>query len=156
MASPRPKPTVLKLLEGNPGKRPLNKKEPKPARALLACPYYLKSDRIAYNEWNRIVPQLYKLGLLTAVDHTALELYCSQYSIYRKAIKEIQTEGLTTNNIRDGFKALPEVAIAREAAKTIKSLCIEFGLTPSSRSRISLPGESRDEDLMENLLSVKR
>lgn len=151
MASPRPIPTALKLINGNPGKRPLNKKEPKPDNALLICPKYLQCDTVAYNEWNRLVPELYKLGLLTNIDQTVLELYCSQYSIYREAIKQIQKEGLTTNNIRDGFKALPEVAIARESAKTIKAIAIEFGLTPSSRSKISLPGESL-EDEFEKLL----
>lgn len=156
MASPRPKPTALKLIEGNPGKRPINKNEPMPDKALLICPYWLKSDKVAYNEWNRIVPELYKLGLLTTVDQAALELYCSQYSIYRQALKDISNEGsLTTSNIRNGEKALPQVAIAREAAKTIKALCVEFGLTPSSRSRISIPGENPDDE-MEKLLSVKR
>ncbi|MEQ8198694.1 MAG: phage terminase small subunit P27 family, partial [Clostridiaceae bacterium] len=28
----KPKPTAIKVLEGNPGKRPLNKNEPKPEK----------------------------------------------------------------------------------------------------------------------------
>jgi P27 family predicted phage terminase small subunit len=152
MAGRKPKPTELKILNDNPGKRPLNKNEAKPKKALLICPDYLAEDKIAFDEWNRIVPELYKLNLLTCIDQTALELYCSQYSIYREAIKAIREEGLTTRNIRDGFKALPEVAIAREAAKTIKSLCVEFGLTPSSRSRIILPGEEDPDEEFGDLL----
>lgn len=150
MASPRPKPTALKILEGNPGKRPLPKNEPKPEVAIIPCPAYLKSDRIAYNEWNRIVPELYKLGLLTNADKVTLEIYCSQYAIYRRAIRELGTDLITTN-IRNGDKANPAAAIAREAAKTIKAIAIEFGLTPSSRARISLPSESIDDEL-ENMI----
>lgn len=146
MVGRKPKPTQIKILNDNPGKRPLNKNEPKPKEELLQCPYWLKKDRLAYNEWKRIVPELYLLRLLTTIDRVALELYCSQYSIYRQSMEIIRKEGLTTNNIRDGFKAIPEVAIAREAAKTIKALCIEFGLTPSSRSRIVLPGGDLDDE----------
>lgn len=146
MASPRPKPTALKIIEGNPGKRPLNKNEPKPEVALIPCPDYLKEDDIAYEEWERIVPELYKLGLLTNVDRAMLELYCSQYSIYRNALKIIKEKGIATANVRHGDKAHPATQVAREAAKIIKAIAIEFGLTPSSRGRISLPSDSIDDE----------
>jgi len=146
MASPRPKPTALKIIEGNPGKRPLNKNEPKPEIALVPCPDYLKEDDIAYEEWKRIVPELYKLGLLTNIDRAALELYCSQYSIYRSALEAIKEKGITTVNIRHGDKAHPATQVAREAAKIIKAIAIEFGLTPSSRGKISLPSGSIDDE----------
>jgi len=154
MANPRPKPTALKILEGNPGKRPLNKREPKPELALIPCPEYLKKDKIAYAEWNRIVPELYKLGLLTTVDRAALELYCSQYSVYRRAMETLNVEGLISKNARKGDKANPAALIAREAAKVIRSIAIEFGLTPSSRCKIQVPGQDIDDE-MERLLSKK-
>jgi len=146
MANPRPKPTALKILEGNPGRRPLPKKEPKPALALMPCPQYLKADSIAYEEWNRIVPELYNLGLLTKIDRAALELYCSQYSIYRQSFETLNSEGLITTNIRNGDKAHPSAQTAREAAKIIKAIAVEFGLTPSSRARISVPSEAVDDE----------
>jgi P27 family predicted phage terminase small subunit len=146
MVGRNPKPTTLKILEGNPGKRPLPKNEPKPEIDLIPCPDYLKDDAIAYEEWNRIVPELYKLGLLTKVDRAALELYCSQYSIYRDALKQIKEDGLITTNIRNGDKAHPAAQIAREAAKIIKAIAVEFGLTPSSRGRISLPSDTIDDE----------
>lgn len=142
----KPKPTNLKILNGNPGKRPLNKNEPKPDLSLLTCPEYLAKDKFAFDEWNRIVPELYKLGLLTNIDQVSIEIYCSQYSIYRQALDIINSEGLITTNIRNGEKAHPATTTAREAAKIIKSICSEFGLTPSSRGRISLPGENLDEE----------
>ena len=152
MASPRPKPTVLKIIEGNPGKRPLNKKEPKPQVSLTPCPAYLKKDKIAYSEWNRISGELYKLGLLTNVDRAALELYCSQYAVYRRALRDIEQKGLITTNIRKGDKANPATQIAREAAKMIKAIAVEFGLTPSSRARISLPNEKSSDAEFEGLI----
>ena len=37
----KPKPTAIKELEGNPGKRPLNANEPKPERKAPRCPGWL-------------------------------------------------------------------------------------------------------------------
>lgn len=159
MVGRKPKPTKLHILNGNPSRLNLKEKiknEPKPEGALIVCPDYLVEDEIACTEWNRLAPELYKLGLLTIADQIAFELYCSQYSIYREALLIINKEGLTTNNIRDGFKALPEVTIAREAAKSIKSLCAEFGLTPSSRGRMSITPDKPDESPMKKLWNRKR
>ena len=151
MAGRKPKPTNLKVLEGTRKDR-INQNEPKPKTALLACPDYLKKDEVAYGEWNRIVPELYKLGLLTVADRTALELYCSQYSIYRKALKELDEEGITSINIRNGKKANPATQIVRESAKLIKAFATEFGLTPSSRGKMQLPSEDDDMEF-ENLIN---
>ena len=41
MAGRKPKPTAIKELEGNPGKRKLNKKEPKPEKGMPVCPEWL-------------------------------------------------------------------------------------------------------------------
>ena len=38
MAGRKPKPTAVKKLEGNLGKRKLNSKEPVPAKGMPACP----------------------------------------------------------------------------------------------------------------------
>ena len=44
MAGRKPKPTAVKKLEGNPGKRKLNMKEPVPAKGMPACPDWLMPD----------------------------------------------------------------------------------------------------------------
>ena len=41
MAGRKPKPTALKKLEGNPGKRKLNTKEPVPGKGMPDCPKWL-------------------------------------------------------------------------------------------------------------------
>ena len=41
MAGRKPKPTAVKKLEGNPGKRKLNTKEPVPAKGMPDCPEWL-------------------------------------------------------------------------------------------------------------------
>ena len=40
----KPKPTAMKVLEGNPGKRPLNFAEPHPEKKLPDCPEWLEDE----------------------------------------------------------------------------------------------------------------
>jgi len=66
----KPKPTHLKLIEGNRGKRPLNLKEAKTIPALPDPPPHLTAD--ALEEWHRVASWLHKIGLLSEVDRAAL------------------------------------------------------------------------------------
>ena len=52
MAGRKPKPTAVKKLEGNPGKRKLNTKEPIPAKGMPACPDWLMPE--AKKEWESL------------------------------------------------------------------------------------------------------
>ena len=52
MAGRKPKPTAIKKLEGNPGKRKLNTKEPIPAKGMPECPQWLLAE--AKKEWERL------------------------------------------------------------------------------------------------------
>lgn len=82
-----PKPTHLKVLEGNPGKRALNKNEPRPQAKIPSCPKHL--DKEAKVEWKRISKQLLLLGLLTEVDRAALAAYCQAWSRWIYAEEKI-------------------------------------------------------------------
>lgn len=62
----KPKPTALKKLEGNPGKRPLNELEPMPRVSMLRCPNWLEPE--AKKEWRRLAPVLIDAGILTGAD----------------------------------------------------------------------------------------
>jgi phage terminase small subunit len=74
----RPKPSLLKLVTGNPGKRPVNRAEPKPASGgLPTTPGELADE--SKIEWRRVAQALHRLGLLTRVDRAALAAYCQVY-----------------------------------------------------------------------------
>ena len=72
---PLPKPAALKVLEGNPGKRPLNLEDGVNPRIEIPTPPRHLS-REARKEWKRITPLLEELGLVSGLDRTALALYC--------------------------------------------------------------------------------
>lgn len=142
-----PKPTVLKVLQGNPGKRPLNTNEPKPQPIAPKPPSWL--PREAKREWKRLAPELEKLGLLTIVDGTAFANYCLAYARLREAEETIKREGMVITTEKGYKMPHPAVKIAEKAQQIIKAFCSEFGLTPSSRSRMSLPTRNEDDEYEE-------
>ena len=75
----KPKPTALKVLEGNPGGRPLNPNEPKPAKKAPRCPAWLEDE--AKKEWKRMGKTLEQMGLLTEMDMAAFAGYCQAYAV---------------------------------------------------------------------------
>lgn len=143
MRGRKPLPTAVKELRGNPGKRALNKSEPRPKAALPRAPRFL--DPIAKVEWRRVGRELFEVGLLTRVDRAALAAYCQTYSRWVQAEKEIVDDGLTVRGAQGQVVKNPVVTIAEKALEQMKVYAIEFGMTPSSRSRIKLPDQKEDD-----------
>lgn len=144
---PRPKPTRLKELAGNPGKRPLNRGEPKPKAGVPTPPSHL--DGTARREWKRISQQLAACRLLTAVDRTALALYCTAYSRWAEAEKQVREVG-TVVRTKNGYPVLsPYLIVANKAMEQLTRLLAELGLSPAARTRISIAGPSSENDSAE-------
>ena len=141
MASPKPKPTALKILQGNPGRRPLNKREPKPKKS-LRCPAGL-SPR-ARTEWRRLAPELFRLGLLTMADQVIFAMYCETSSVFFGARKKADYEK------RNGAMISME-----KAWGNARSFAALFGLSPSDRVRLTAATEE-DDDLDEFLFGIQQ
>ena len=148
----KPKPTALKVLEGNPGKRPLNDREPVPPKGTLKCPAWLLPE--AKKEWKRLAPALEAMGVLTMADLTAFAGYCQAYARWREAEEFITQHGSIFRTPSGYVQQVPQVSIAQTYLKIMNKFAEQFGLTPSSRSRIIAsdggPADAADE--MENLL----
>jgi P27 family predicted phage terminase small subunit len=135
---PAPKPSALKLVQGTyrPDRAAAN--EPQPERVTPSCPTWLDAE--AKREWRRIVPELETLGLLTRIDRAALAAYCQSYSEWWAMERAIREKGRTQTNAMSGVvSARPEVGMRDRALTQMKAFLTEFGLTPSSRSRVSVP-----------------
>lgn len=152
MAGRKPKPTAVKKLEGNPGKRKLNKKEPVPAKGMPECPDWLLPEAKA--EWERLCVQLSEMGVLTEIDMAAFAAYCQSYARWKEAQEHIDEEGSTFATDKGYQQQTPWVGIANTNQKLMLSAAAEFGLTPSARSRIMAASGAikDDEDEMEALL----
>lgn len=149
---PPPKPTAIKILEGNPGKHPLNENEPKCREQAPAEPPEWLED-VAAAEYRRVHPLLQAMGVLTKVDTAALEAYCDAYSMMVRAAEIIKIEGFTYMSDSGQIKPRPEVGIKAQASQIVRQFCIEFGLTPSARGRMHSGNEGGEDDGMERLLN---
>lgn len=138
MKGPRPVPTQLNKIRGNPGKRAVNKQEPKsvPVSADVPPPEHL--GEIASDTWKQMVAMLAGSRVITELDLMALELYVTAYQTYREAHMKLAEEGPIVVSPRSGYPVQsPHLGIANVAHGQMVKLAAEFGLTPSSRSRIT-------------------
>jgi len=142
MRGPTPRPTALVVLEGNPGKRAINRSEPKPRMKAPACPGHL--DEQAKVEWKRLVPIIHHMKLLTEADYIALANLCMAYSRMVRAEKKLAEGGLLYKTQSGYVQQSPLLSVINSSVETITKLCREFGLTPSSRSRIQLQSKDRE------------
>ena len=129
-----PTPVKLRVLNGNPSKRPIpNAPEPKVEK--LSAPAYL--DTNAKSEWRRITPELAKLGLLSKMDRSALAGYCQAWSDFRRARRHLVKDEDFVQATTGGGAASAWKRLSDEALKQIRQFCAEFGLSPAARVRLA-------------------
>lgn len=132
----RPKPSVVRDLQGNPGKRAINHDEPKPKIKTPSAPAYL--DGQAKIEWKRITKQLKPLGMLSELDRAALAGYCQAVSEQRHALREMAKHGRYCTNARGDWVRAPWVLTYEKASDAIRKFAAEFGMTPAARTRVAV------------------
>lgn len=157
-AGRKPLATADKKLRGNPGKAKLNDQEPEPelVTEMPAPPDFL--GKYAVESWNKNGPVLIELGLLTESDMELFASLCQAFHVLVEASLEINEKGMTIIGAR-GRVRNPALATFAAAQTQHRALSAEFGMSPSSRSRIKVPdadgpglegfeqGASPDEDV---------
>ena len=141
----RPKPTALKLIEGNRGRRPFNKREPKPRPVVPKCPRHLNDA--AKVEWKKIAKTLHKLGLLTEIDGGQLALYCQAWGRWIEAEDALKKHGTVIKSPNSGWPIQsPYLAVANKAMEQMQRALSEFGMSPASRTRVRGADISAEDD----------
>ena len=147
MASPKPQPVALKLLQGRGNGTDSGGRKvadvPKFKRLPPTAPEWLPPAAAA--EWERIVPELARLELLKPVDRAALTAYCLAWDRLVEAQKIINDEGVLGKNSQ-GVVRNPAVAVAESASKDLRAWAAEFGLTPSAENKLAVKDSSSDDD----------
>lgn len=130
MRGRKPKPTFLKLITGNPGKRELNLDEPVPAGALLEAPATLSPRaREIWDESLRHAPA----GMLTPLDGAALETFCRSKALVEDASRLIDLAG--------GANAPGHYfGILNRQTQSMMRAIVELGFSPVSRTRVKTQG----------------
>ena len=110
----KPTPTAIKELEGNPGKRKLNDKEPRPEKKAPSCPKWLEPE--AKKEWRRLAKKMELMGVLTEVDMAAFAGYCQAYARWKEAEEFITQHGTIVKTPSGYWQQVPQVSIRPPAA----------------------------------------
>lgn len=131
-----PKPTAVKIMEGNPGKRRINGSEPKPPSSLPDCPDYLAPEAKA--EWARLAGILNQIGLLTQVDRTLMAAYCQTYARWVEAERKLAETPLILRTPAGYIQQSPWLSISNKQLELMAKYMTELGLTPASRSRLAI------------------
>jgi len=148
-------PTSLRLVRGNPGRRPLPADEPQPNRKAPPMPDHL--DPLAQEEWKRLEPLFLEMGILTEVDGFAFSSLVSAYAEVARYDMALRECGYAVMSLKHSFmekegrdgrsdevmavepKANPLYSQRRLAMTCLRFWCNEFGVTPSSRGKIAVP-----------------
>jgi P27 family predicted phage terminase small subunit len=139
----RPQPTALKMLRGNPSKTRPNILEPKTPPGEPAKPEGLSAG--AAQVWDEIAPVLLYMGTLTLGDAPTFATLCELQATLRMASAQKSAEGFAPFTLGEDYNGVPKVHVhaaiklERETATAIRPYYDYFGMTPSSRARLTVP-----------------
>ena len=135
-------PTAMKILTGNAGHRPLPAAEPQhDPLSCSDCPPELSEQARA--EWDRVAPLLIDRGQVTVVDRAVLAGYCTKYAQWQELEAESAGQPFVLERKSGSLMANPIHGIANRALALMLKAAAEIGLTPSSRTRVSVRDPSR-------------
>src|SRR5262245_37351411 len=149
MPGPLPKPTAQKIAEGNPGHRPLNKNEPilRPHFRPPSPPAELRVRTLASGDivmkiaramWYRKAKELHHAGLLPVVATETLVRYCLAWESYMRARAKVEELGEVVKTDKGNIVLSPHAIAANRHHKVLLEIEAHFGMTPASKSRISV------------------
>ena len=136
-SGPKPKPDAVKALAGTLRAGRVNDAQPSLPALVTAprCPSHLKGE--ARKVWGKVGKLLANMGVLTEADLHALEAYCVVFARWQDAEAQLGTYGVMLS--RDGqLFPSPYLRIAEDCLKQMRAWMTEFGITPSSRSRVKV------------------
>jgi P27 family predicted phage terminase small subunit len=127
----------------------MGKRGPKPRVRGVSVPSCLEGepeppgdlDPVARDAWDRLTGLLRSMGMLCLADRDALTLYAVTFSRWRRAEADIDRLGTALIDKYGVAKANPAGAMAKDCRATLIRLMGEFGLTPSARAGLNLPGK---------------
>lgn len=154
MKGRKPVPSALKLLRGNPGKRALPENEPVAPAGEALPPEWLGKYGLAH--WREIAPMLQSARVLTVMDAQALGDMCLAYQKWREAMDTEARHGAYTK-AQSGFPILAPWVTEGEKQRGIwRRMMAEFGMTPSSRSRVTATAAPKQESRLAGLVKSVR
>jgi P27 family predicted phage terminase small subunit len=151
MAGRKPLPTHLKLVEAPPGRTGSTRTSPSPPLAVPEPPAHL--DERARAKFTAMALMLARAGVMTELDAGALARYAVVWCRWVDAEAEIKRRGPVVKTEGGNIIQNPFLAVANKCLAQMAQLEGEFGLTPSSRSRIRMAEPTDQTDPFEDYLN---
>jgi P27 family predicted phage terminase small subunit len=146
MRGRKPKPTVLKFREGNPGKRPLNAREPKPRSLAPECPPELTAPD-AIEEWTRTIVPAIESGQITAADRVFAIAHCELWATWRSQLADAARHAhIVAVGPNQHPMPNPARGMANKTFTLLAKVDAELGFTPTSRSRVQVAAQDHGEE----------
>jgi P27 family predicted phage terminase small subunit len=136
MRGRKPKPTYLKIIEGNPGKRPLNDAEPQPTEDIGGPPDWMtEREQAIWREALRCAPN----GMVKRLDIGVFAAWVGAYAIWEDAKQRVSRFGtMVRSPVQNVPIQNPYLAVVNKQALLMAKLSAELGFTPSARSRVKI------------------
>lgn len=83
-----------------------------------------------------VITMLENNGVMEDVDTAALTMLARNYSMFIKANKTLEKDGLTVTSDRGNIAAHPAIKIAKDAQVQAMKVMAEFGLTAKARTKL--------------------
>jgi P27 family predicted phage terminase small subunit len=144
-AGRRPKPTAIRILEGT-QKGPA-KREPSLPAGVPPMPERLKVDQVSVEKWEELASILTRMGVLTLGDGEALATLCEVHSAEQQCLLQLRAGGAVMHTDLGGVKPNPAGPLYRSLVSQKAALLSEFGLTPSSRTKLATKAEVQKDEL---------
>lgn len=155
MRGRKPLPTSYHEKTGSYKKHPerRNPAEPKAPPGIPAPPEHLSPE--VKLVWQKLSIQLASMNVLSTVDAMAFELLCQQYVEYRIAVANVEEYGHVID-VDGRPKRNPFDIVKERLTCALQKSLSEFGLTPSSRSRMeALPSQDAGSDILMQMLAAR-
>lgn len=135
MRGRKPKPTVVKILQHNPGNRPLNPNEPEPAALDPAVPAEL-DDPLASEEWTRVIVPAIAIGHVTSADRVLAIAHCQLWATWQSQKTEAAQQPHTVLSPNNYPVPNPIRGMANKTLMMLVRIDAELGFSPTSRTRV--------------------
>ena len=87
--------------------------------------------------------ELEHMGILATTDRALLTHYCIAWGEYDDAQRDIMKNGAIMR-LENGYEQVRPIVKIRDAAeKRLFKLCVQFGFSPSARSKVKVPEKPR-------------
>jgi P27 family predicted phage terminase small subunit len=144
----------LKIAKGTLRKDRVRPDEPEPTPGMPPMPERLSADAVALEKWKELSSLLFDLGVLTTADGEALATLCEVHSSEQACLQELRAQGPTIHTDLGGVKPNPAGSLYRSLAALKGNLMSEFGLTPSSRTKIGSAKQEKPQDELEEFFTA--